>query len=361
VGICSLCAGALALETPASHCSITILACRNVLNSLRRALPLFHCLDVKLRVFLCLTADFKFAAESGYGFFKNRVGSVDYPSSGHGRLLAGQTERAASTEFTSDSSPSDAFAPSPGTTRVAPNVAAGYVIHQVAAVYPPIAKTAHISGTVVLHAIIAKDGTIEQLKVVSGPPLLLKSAMDAVQQWVYRPTLANGDPVRVDTTISVVYTLEGKNPSNADGSGSASHVPGSSPELSPAPSQGAQEEAATQSPAGATPERNAATQKPKLKRVRVGGAVAAANLVHQVTPDYPKDAKKKHISGTVLLRATIGHDGTIESLEYVSGPPELTTSAMDAVKQWRYKPTLLNGDPVEVDTMISVVFTLGNH
>jgi TonB family protein len=257
----------------------------------------------------------------------------------------------------------DAFAPSPGTTRVPPNVAAGYVIHQVAPVYPPIAKTAHISGTVVLHAIIAKDGTIEQLKVVSGPPLLLKSAMDAVQQWVYRPTLANGDPVRVDTTMSVVYTLGGKNLDNAQSSGSPSDVPGSPPPQASAadPSQGAQKEAATQSPADATPEPNASTQKPKLKRVRVGGTVAAANLVHQVTPDYPKDAKKKHISGTVLLRATIGHDGTIESLEYVSGPPELTTSAMDAVKQWRYKPTLLNGDPVEVETMISVAFTLGNH
>jgi len=263
----------------------------------------------------------------------------------------------------SDTSPSDAFAPSPGTTRVAANVAAGYVIHQVAPVYPPIAKTAHISGTVVLHAIIAKDGTIEQLKVVSGPPLLLKSAMDAVQQWVYRPTLADGDPVRVDTTISVVYSLGEKNPNNADGSGSTSNVPGSpSPQVAAAgPSQDAQKEAATQSPASANPEPNASAQKPKPKRIRVGGAIASANLVHQVTPDYPKDAKKKHISGTVLLHATIGHDGTIETLEFVSGPPELTASAMEAVKKWRYKPTLLNGDPVEVDTMISVVFTLGNH
>jgi len=76
-------------------------------------------------------------------------------------------------------------------------------------VYPPIAKTAHISGTVVLHAVIAKDGSVEDLQYVSGPPLLMKSAMDAVKQWRYQPTQLNGDPVEVDTTISVVFTLGG--------------------------------------------------------------------------------------------------------------------------------------------------------
>jgi protein TonB len=76
-------------------------------------------------------------------------------------------------------------------------------------VYPPIAKTAHIAGTVVLHAVIAKDGSVEDLQYVSGPPLLMKSAMDAVKQWRYQPTQLNGDPVEVDTTISVVFTLGG--------------------------------------------------------------------------------------------------------------------------------------------------------
>jgi protein TonB len=70
-----------------------------------------------------------------------------------------------------------------------------------------IAKTAHVSGTVVLHAVIAKDGTIQELQYVSGPPLLMKSAMDAVKQWRYKPTQLNGDPVEVDTTIDVVFTL----------------------------------------------------------------------------------------------------------------------------------------------------------
>jgi TonB family protein len=158
------------------------------------------------------------------------------------------------------------------------------------------------------------------------------------------------------------YTLGEKNPNSAEGSGTPSDVRDSpSPQAAADPSQDSQKEAATQSPAGATSESNASAQKPKPKRIRVGGAVASANLVHQVAPVYPKDAKKKHIAGAVLLRATIGHDGTVEKLEYVSGPPELTPSAMEAVKQWRYKPTLLNGEPVEVDTTISVVYTLSGN
>ncbi|MGA7920324.1 MAG: energy transducer TonB [Candidatus Acidiferrales bacterium] len=94
-------------------------------------------------------------------------------------------------------------------------------------------------------------------------------------------------------------------------------------------------------------------------RIRVGGNVAAAKLVRQVTPVYPAIAKTAHISGTVILHAIISKDGSIEQLEYVSGPPLLMKNAMDAVRQWRYNPTLLNGEPVEVDTTISVVFTLG--
>jgi periplasmic protein TonB len=95
------------------------------------------------------------------------------------------------------------------------------------------------------------------------------------------------------------------------------------------------------------------------QRIRVGGQVQQASLVHQVLPQYPQIAKTAHISGTVILHAIIAKDGTVQELQYISGPPLLMRAAMDAVRQWRYKPTLLNGDPVEVDTTISVVFTLG--
>jgi len=99
--------------------------------------------------------------------------------------------------------------------------------------------------------------------------------------------------------------------------------------------------------------------KPVQTRIRVGGNVQGAKLIRQIQPIYPQIAKTAHVSGTVLLHAIIAKDGTIQELQYISGPALLMKAAMDAVHEWRYQPTLLNGDPVEVDTQIQVVFTLG--
>lgn len=96
-----------------------------------------------------------------------------------------------------------------------------------------------------------------------------------------------------------------------------------------------------------------------VERMRIGGNVMQANLIHQVLPVYPQIAKTAHISGTVVLHAIIAKDGTVQELTFISGPPLLMRAAMDAVKQWRYKPTLLNTQPVQVDTTISVIFNLG--
>jgi len=111
--------------------------------------------------------------------------------------------------------PASQSAPSaPQRIRVGGNVQAAKLIRQPLPIYPQIAKTAHISGTVILHAIIAKDGSVQEVMYISGPPLLMRSAMDAVKQWKYEPTLLSGQPVEVDTTISVVFTL-GSSPSDS--------------------------------------------------------------------------------------------------------------------------------------------------
>jgi protein TonB len=75
--------------------------------------------------------------------------------------------------------------------------------------YPPIAKAAHMQGTVVLQATISKTGSIENLKVVSGPAMLQQAALDAVRTWRYRPYLLNNDPVEVETTVNVIFSLGG--------------------------------------------------------------------------------------------------------------------------------------------------------
>jgi periplasmic protein TonB len=94
-----------------------------------------------------------------------------------------------------------------GPLRVGGNVQAARIINRVQPVYPPLARQTRISGTVRLHAIIGKDGTIQQLEVMNGHPLLQQAALDAVRQWRYQPTLLNGDPVEVDTTIDVIFSL----------------------------------------------------------------------------------------------------------------------------------------------------------
>ena len=74
--------------------------------------------------------------------------------------------------------------------------------------YPPLALQMRQTGTVVLHAIISRDGHINALEVVSGSPFFVKAALDAVRQWRYRPTMLNGEPVEVETTITVVFRLQ---------------------------------------------------------------------------------------------------------------------------------------------------------
>jgi protein TonB len=97
---------------------------------------------------------------------------------------------------------------------------------------------------------------------------------------------------------------------------------------------------------------------PPPQRIRVGGNVQQAKLVRQPRPIYPPLAKQARISGVVRLSAVISKNGTIQELQVISGHPLLVPAALEAVKQWVYQPTLLNGEPVEVVTQIDVNFTL---
>ena len=97
----------------------------------------------------------------------------------------------------------------PTTIPVSGGVLEGMLISKTTPAYPTIARVAHVSGTVVLAAIISKEGTIVNLHVQSGHPMLTQAAMDAVKTWRYRPYLLNGQPVEVETTINVVFSMAG--------------------------------------------------------------------------------------------------------------------------------------------------------
>ena len=97
---------------------------------------------------------------------------------------------------------------------------------------------------------------------------------------------------------------------------------------------------------------------PAPKRIRVPAQMAEANLVYDVAPKYPAEAGRARIEGTVVLLAVIGKDGTVEDVRVEKGLPVLAQAAIEAVKKWRYRPYLLNGEPVEVDSQITINFTL---
>jgi periplasmic protein TonB len=94
------------------------------------------------------------------------------------------------------------------------------------------------------------------------------------------------------------------------------------------------------------------------QRVRVSSGVVSGLLLRKVQPNYPPLARQARIQGTVVLQAQISKEGAIENLQLISGHPMLAPAAIEAVKQWKYKPYLLNGEPVEVETQVQVNFTL---
>ncbi len=182
------------------------------------------------------------------------------------------------------------------------------LVNHVQPEYPPLARQARIQGSVKFEARIAADGALKSLRVISGHPQLVQAAMDAVRQWKYEPLVIDGQPVEVVTDIDVNFTLSGQ-------------------------------------PDGA---------------LRVGGSEQQKKLISNPPPVYPPLAKQAGIQGTVLLGVTVGKDGAATYITVISGHPLLAEAAVEAVKNWRWEPTLLNGEPVEVITQVHVNFTLAS-
>jgi len=97
---------------------------------------------------------------------------------------------------------------------------------------------------------------------------------------------------------------------------------------------------------------------PKGSRVRMGGKVMSALLTKKVAPKYPREAREQRIQGTVHLHIIVSKEGKVQYVELVSGDEILAKSAVEAVRKWEYKPVLWNGEPVEVDTTVDVIFSL---
>lgn len=253
------------------------------------------------------------------------------------------------------------------------------VVLRKAPVYPSVAKQKGIEGTVIVEASIAENGSVSDARVLSGPQELRRAALEAVLQWQFK----NGATAQVtlnftlqkdgaaapvqegmklagikfeNVSADVAETLRarlahlvGKPVNSADVSSIVNSV-----------AQGLrismQEDAAT----GATMVIANAPLFPKGEKpqIRVGGNLQSGKLINKVHPAYPPEAKKERIQGTVRFQALIAVDGRVKDLVVEGGHALLVESAMQAVRQWVYQPTLLNGNPVEVVTTIDVNYTL---
>jgi protein TonB len=139
---------------------------------------------------------------------KMLAGKEPPPSSGFGAGMEGLGSGAGGSVFSERNGPNVKVA-APRVMNISAGVAGGLLIQKTAPVYPQIAKEARVSGTVVIQATISKAGLITNLRVVNGPTMLRQPALDAVRTWRYRPYLLDGEPVEVETTVSVTFTLGG--------------------------------------------------------------------------------------------------------------------------------------------------------
>jgi TonB family protein len=215
----------------------------------------------------------------------------------------------------------------PTRVRVTPDFAQGLILTKIAPVYPALAKQARIQGAVILKVQISKSGDVEKVELFSGHPMLASAAIDAVKQWKYKPYLMNDEPIDFETKVTVNFTLS--DAPTADG------VVGDAP-------------------GGSFP--GDAPQSVHPRRARVSSGVMQSFIVKKVPPQYPRDAKE--IQGLVVLKVIVDKEGNVANIQLISGPPMLAPPAIDAVKQWKYRPYLLNGEPVEVETQVTVNFTL---
>lgn len=192
-------------------------------------------------------------------------------------------------------------------------------------------------GMVWLKVLVSKTGAVEEVVVVNGPGELPGVAMAAVKGWKYKPYLVNGEAKEIQSSI-LLWFENGVGKRTLDGGTGVAGMSGMGSNAPP----------------------------PVVKRAPPSGAVqvssgVVAGLMERpiVSPVYPPEAKAAHVQGVVVMHAIISKTGEIKDLQVISGHPLLTQAAMDAVRQWRYRPYLLQGVPVEVETTINVNFTFG--
>jgi protein TonB len=203
-----------------------------------------------------------------------------------------------------------------------------------APVYPPDALAAKVAGVVIIEAVIGEDGRVRDTRILRSIPLLDAAATEAVRQWEFTPTLLNGAAVPVVMTVTVNFV-----PKEASGVAGAFDTPPPPPPPPPPPTG---EGKGLSDPAA----------------IRIGQGIKPPVKIVNVNPVYPADAKDAKVQGVVIMDVMIGPDGKVEQTKVLRSIPMLDQAAIDAVRQWEFTPTLLNGEPKKVIMTVTVNFTL---
>ncbi|MBE0658086.1 MAG: TonB family protein [Bryobacteraceae bacterium] len=237
-------------------------------------------------------------------------------------------------------------APEPGVMRISVggNVQRAKLKREVRPEYPALAKQARIQGTVRFSVLLATDGTVKNITLLGGHPLLVQAATEAVKQWVFNTTLLNGEPVEVVTEVDLNFTRSG----NED---QAQARPTGIPSTSTSPPDDYRIGGGI-GVGGGGDGRAEATGEVH----RIGGGVSAPVPIHRVQPDFPKGVSPEIQHTLVLLSIVIGKDGSVTSLEPLRGDPAFFENAIAAVKQWKFTPAMKGGEPLPVKANVEVNF-----
>ncbi len=203
-----------------------------------------------------------------------------------------------------------------GPVRVSGGVIVGLCLSCPSPVYPPIALAAHVQGSVVLHAILSKQGTVENPQVISGPEMLRNAAMQAVRSWQYKPYLLGAEPVEVDTTVTVEFRL-----------------------------------------AEAAPPPQAVAMPADVRHV--GGGVSPPIPIYTPEPEFSEQARAVKFAGDVIVSLYVDQQGMPVNVRVIRGAGMgLDEKAVEAVKRYKFKPAMENGKPVMVDLNVIVNFQI---
>jgi TonB family protein len=218
-------------------------------------------------------------------------------------------------------------------------------------VYPEIAQSARVQGVVICEALIGPDGKVADAHILRSIPLLDQAALDAVRQWEFTPTTLNGNPVPVIMTTTVNFTLDGGTP----GLGMPVRDGGMQQAAAIAEQYAAAREAAA---AGGLPVKYGQAADWPPEAIRVGGGIKPPTKILDVRPVYPEVAEKARVQGIVICEVLIRPDGTVGDARVLRSIPLLDQAAFNAVLQWVFTPTLLNGNAVPVIMTVTVNFAL---